>query len=111
MVKLEVLSIGENTTSMVFFVPHGWYNILKRECLRQVFEEIGKKQVKFQNFDRVISKLIAFKQLIYNRTMHNLHAIFAKIPGICREYSGNLLQSYNILRKLMIDRLGKFNMH
>ena len=45
------------------------------------------------------------KLLIYNQTMHNLYAIFAKYLNICKQVAGNLVnESGNIPRKDVVPR-------
>ena len=45
----------------------------------------------------IFSKLVVSKLLIYIHRMHNLYAIFAKFPDICKQVAGNLVnESGNI---------------
>ena len=53
----------------------------------------------------VISKLEVTKLLIYNKAMHNLYAIFAKLLNICKQIAGNLVnESGNVPRRGVVPK-------
>lgn len=56
----------------------------------------------------IFSKLKVSKLLIDKYRMHNLYAIFAKLPNICKQVAGNLVnESGNVPRRGAVPRFSE----